>query len=151
MSIVLENELQDKLIIEMFDLIEQSVTSKINFETTMNAGQLLLAKSRYIQGSQSVSTSKLPTENSSEFNALKTVTQTTPQTNSQHSEMQLNVEEIDREKSFIDPLRWFGVLVPRSLQLAQERFNNAIEIAIECTNVQLKLQKTIESLLLLRK
>lgn len=151
MSIVLENELQDKLIIEMFDLIEQSVTSKINFETTMNAGQLLLAKSRYIQGSQSVSTSKLPTENSSEFNALKTVTQTTPQTNSQHSEMQLNVEEIDKEKSFIDPLRWFGVLVPRSLQLAQERFNNVIEIAIECTNVQLKLQKTIESLLLLRK
>lgn len=149
MSNVLENELQDKLIIELFDLIEQSVTSKMNFEKTMNTGQLLLAKSRYIQGSQSVSTTKLPTENSTEFNALKTVTHT-PQTNSQLSEIQLNAEKIDKEKSFIDPLRWFGVLVPRSLQLAQERFNNAIEIAIECTNIQLKLQKTIENLLLLR-
>lgn len=140
-----ENALQDKLLLQMLELIETSVLCKMSIETTTNAGQLLLAKSRYIQGTQSASASRLPTENSNEFNALKKV-----ETNSEQSELQLASHEIDKTSGFIDPLRWFGVLVPRSLQLAQDHFTKAIDLIIECANIQLKLNYTISSILLLR-
>lgn len=143
----LEKELQDKLLIDMLDLIEQSVLCKMNIEATTNAGQLLLAKSRYIQGPQTVSISQLPTENSNDFNALQTVTRREGEIN---DELELNTHKVDKEAGFIDTIRWFGVLVPRSLQLAQERFNKAIELVVECANIQSKLNNTIRYILLLR-
>lgn len=141
-----EKALQDKLLVDMLDLVEQSVRCKIEIETTTNAGQLLLAKSRYIDGAQSVTGSRLPTENSAQFNALKTVNQST---NSERN-FELNVQTVDKEHGFIDPIRWFGVLVPRSLQLARDRFNRAIELTVECANMQLKLVHCIGNILLLR-
>lgn len=149
MSISVKKGLQDKLFIEMLDLVEQSVLSKTNIETATNAGQLLLAKSRYIQGPQSVSLSKLPTENSADFNALKTLTKVDSGINERH-EFELHKQEIDKDNGFVDPIRWFGVLVPRSLQMAQQHFNLAVEIIVECANIQLKLSKTIENILMLR-
>lgn len=144
---VLEKGLQDKLLLEMLELIEQTVLCKMNIEATTNAGQLLLAKSRYIQGPQTVSVSQLPTENSNEFHALKTITHEKDELN---DEMQLNAHKVDKENGYIDAIRWFGVLVPRSLQLAQQRFNQAVELAVECANIQTKLNKTIRYILLLR-
>lgn len=143
----LEKELQDKLLIEMLDLIEQSVLCKMNIESTTNAGQLLLAKSRYIQGPQTVSVSQLPTENSNDFNALKTVTREEGEIG---DELQLSTHKVDKDNGFVDTIRWFGVLVPRSLQLAQQRFNQAIELVVECANIQTKLNNTIRYILLLR-
>ncbi|XP_031636834.1 coiled-coil domain-containing protein 115 [Contarinia nasturtii] len=143
----LEKELQDKLLINLLDLVEQSVLCKMNIETTTNAGQLLLAKSRYIQGPQTVSKSQLPTENSNEFNALKTVTRTEDEID---NKFELSVHTVDKENGFIDAIRWFGVLVPRSLQMAQEKFNQAVELVIESANIQTKLNNTIRYLLLLR-
>lgn len=140
----LEKGLQDKLLLQMLDLVEQSVVCKMDIESTTNSGQLLLAKSRYIQGPQTVSKSQLPTENSNDFYALKTIVQN-------NDELQLDVHKVDKENGFVDAIRWFGVLVPRSLQIAQERFNRAVELAVECANVQTKLNKTIRYLLLLRK
>lgn len=141
-----EKELQDKLLLDMLDLVEQSVRCKIEIETTTNAGQLLLAKSRYIDGAQSVTGSRLPTEFSVPFNALKTVNE------SENSELnlELNVQKVEKENGFIDPIRWFGVLVPRSLQLARDRFDRAIEMTVECANIQLKLVHCIRNILLLR-
>lgn len=142
-----KKELQDKLLIHLLDLIEQSVLCKMNIEATTNAGQLLLAKSRYIQGPHTVSISQLPTENTNDFNALKTVIKTEGEI---HDERQLSVHEVDKENGYIDTIRWFGVLVPRSLHLAQERFNQAVELVVECANIQTKLDRTIRYLLLLR-
>lgn len=147
----LQKQLQDKLFLEMLDLVEQSIQCKLNIETTTNAGQLLLAKSRYIQGAQTVSQTQLPTENSGDFNALRTVTRSANDGIATDCDtFQLNVQKVDKESGFIDTIRWFGVLVPRSLQSAQERFNQAIEHVVECANIQTKLNKTIRFLLLLR-
>lgn len=143
----LEKGLQDKLLLDLLDLIEQTVLCKINIEATTNAGQLLLAKSRYIRGPQTVSKSQLPTENSNEFHALKTVSRTE---NEFADELQLSVHIVDKANGFVDSIRWFGVLVPRSLQLAQERFNRAVQLVIECANIQTKLNKTIRYILLLK-
>lgn len=141
-----EKELQDKLLLDMLDLVEQLVLCKIEIETTTNAGQLMLAKSRYIDGAQSVTGSRLPTENSAHFKALKTVNES----ENVELNLELNVQKADKANGFIDPIRWFGVLVPRSLQLARDRFNRAIEITVECANIQLKLVQCIRIILLLR-
>lgn len=142
-----EKQLQDKLILELFDLIEQSVQCKRNIEITTNSGQLLLAKSRYIQGAQCAAVSKLPTENSNEFNALKRIT--TDDT-ADDPVLELAAHKVAKENGFVDPLRWFGVLVPRSLQMAQEHFNRALNYVVESANISRKLTKTISSILLLR-
>lgn len=149
----LEKQLQDKLLIEMLSLVEQSVLCKMNIEATTNAGQLMLAKSRYIQGPQTVSKTQLPTEYSNDFSALRTVSRSAADDDNNtfdNDAFQLNVQQIDKENGFIDTIRWFGVLVPRSLQLAQERFNQAVDHVVECANIQMKLDKTIRFLLLLR-
>uniref|UniRef100_A0A146M9T4 Vacuolar ATPase assembly protein VMA22 n=2 Tax=Lygus hesperus TaxID=30085 RepID=A0A146M9T4_LYGHE len=38
-----------------------------------------------------------------------------------------------------DPLKWFGVLVPQNMRLAQTSFNKAIETSIDLANVQLEM------------
>lgn len=62
--------LLDLLYLEMLDLIEQYTTSRVNIERLMNSGQLMLAKTRYLQGSQTISSAQIPTEYSNTFNAL---------------------------------------------------------------------------------
>lgn len=151
MSTALEKELLDKVLLDTLDLIEQYVACKVDIEKTMNAGQLHLAKSRYIQGSQTVAQSKLPTENSAELNALKTI-QRKHEADAHTDEDTLALEShpVDKEKNFVDPLRWFGVLVPRSLHSAQENFNRVIQLSVECTNIQIKLQQATKYLFLLK-
>lgn len=139
-------ELQDKLIIDLLDLIEQSVRCKLNIEQSNNDGNLLMAKARYCQGSQSVAESKLPTENSAEFQALRTV----ETANSDGQNFELKTNTVDKDNGFIDPIKWFGILVPRSLQQAQLSFIRSLEYVIEAANVHMKLQKTINNLLALR-
>jgi len=139
-------ELQDKLTIELLDLIEQSVKCKLNIEAASNGGQLHLAKARYYQGSQTVAVSKLPTENSAEFNALRTIER---DSDVEH-EFQLKSNPVDKDNGYVDPLKWFGILLPRSLQLAQQSFINSLEYVIEAANVHMKLQATISNILALR-
>lgn len=141
-------EIQDKLILELFSLVEQSVQCKRNIETSTNSGQLHLAKSRYIQGAQTVAVSKLPTENSSEFKALKHIE--AREGDSSEGNLELTSQQVDKENGFFDPLRWFGILIPRSLQLAQEQFNKALEYAVDAANVNLRLNYVISSILMLR-
>ncbi|KAF6209570.1 hypothetical protein GE061_015318 [Apolygus lucorum] len=43
-----------------------------------------------------------------------------------------------------DPLKWFGVLVPQNMRLAQTSFNKAIEISIDLANVQLEMNSVRE-------
>lgn len=147
-----EKELKDKLLLELLDLIEQSVNCKVNIEAATNEGQLLLAKSRYIQGTQFVCKSKLPNENSKEFNALNTVTKASDGPREDcltTTNLQLDRHAVDKEAGYVDPIKWFGILVPRSLQRAQEQFIKALQYVTESANVNLRLHNTIKYLLLL--
>lgn len=136
------SELLDKLTLESLNLIEQDIQTKINIEKLANDGSLHMAKSRYIQGQNSVSLSQLPTENSSEFNALQTLKESKDDLNI--PVLELETEKIDKASGFIDPMNWFGVLLPQSLYHARDKFKKAIELSIESANIRVKLQ-TINS------
>lgn len=143
------SELIDKLTIEMFDLIEQQVAAKINMEAAIVDGQLLMAKSRYIKGSTSVSLAQLPTENSPEFTAL--VHTTVDKTDHMHAgNVRIERAEVDRENGRPDPINWFGILVPQCLSAARDRFQKAVELTAECGSIQLALQNTMLNILHLR-
>lgn len=143
------NELVDKLTIEMLDLIEQQVKCKINIENLIGQGQIHIAKTRYTQGTRTVSTSQLPTENSQEFKALRTVNRV----DNDLGDIQLNlhVEKVNKEDGHIDPIKWFGILVPQSMQLARDAFHKSIEYTCECANIQSSLWRTMSNILLIKK
>ena len=43
-----------------------------------------------------------------------------------------------------DPIKWFGVLVPNSLRQTQVAFVKALELSVECANIQSQIQSTME-------
>ncbi|XP_059612523.1 coiled-coil domain-containing protein 115 [Phlebotomus argentipes] len=140
-------ELMDKLTIEILDLMEDEVKEKIDIEKNSSSGQLLMAKARYIQGHRTVSASQLPTENTPEFNALARVSSDASESSPERvSKVSLEQHSVDKESGFIDPIKWFGILVPQSLQLARNRFKKTIELAVECTNTQLRLHQSLRQL-----
>lgn len=142
-------ELLDKLTIEVFNLIEQKVISKLQIENLSVEGQLLMAKSRYIQGTNSVSIAQLPTENTLEFNALaKTAS---GKTDILVDILDVTYHTVDKEAGYPDPMQWFGILVPQSLIAAKNKFKSSIEHAVECANIQINLFNTLSNIIKLRK
>lgn len=149
MDTINRKELVDKLTIEMLDLIEQQVKCKMNIENLIAQGKIQIAKTRYTQGTRTVSTSQLPTENSHEFNALSTVERVNNDVGD--LQFQLNVQNVNKDDGYVDPIKWFGILVPQSLQLARDAFKKSIEYSCECASIQSSLWRTMSNILLLKK
>ncbi|XP_041377824.1 coiled-coil domain-containing protein 115-like [Gigantopelta aegis] len=45
------------------------------------------------------------------------------------------------KKSIVDPINWFGVLVPQNLRRSQSSFKAAIDVSVTIANLKLKLQE----------
>ncbi|KAG8229740.1 hypothetical protein J437_LFUL007915 [Ladona fulva] len=50
------------------------------------------------------------------------------------------------EEKVTDPLKWFGVLVPQELRMSQKAFAKAVSLAVDCANIQSKIDATINKL-----
>lgn len=135
-------DLLDKLVLQQLHLMEEKMACELNIERSINNGSIHLAKSRYIMGQSSVSKERLPTESSPEFPASVTCESTQEDNVSQ-------LKVIETEDSSVNPLHWFGVLVPQNLHKAKSIFQNTINFIVECVNVQLQMlenMKNIEAL-----
>ncbi|XP_041982590.1 coiled-coil domain-containing protein 115 isoform X2 [Aricia agestis] len=134
-------DLLDKLTLTQLHLIEDKMRSELNLESSINNGSFHLAKSRYIMGQNSVSKEKLPTENTTEFSAsVKTVGK------QENNITQLEIVDQKYDTSQINPVHWFGVLVPQNLHKAKELFNNAINYVVEAVNIQLQILDNIKKI-----
>lgn len=128
----------DKLTLDALTLIEEEIQTKLNIENAMCGGETHLAKSRYILGQNSVSSLQLPTENSPEFDAMTTVR---VEENKDFLTESRELEVLKKEDQ-IDPVRWFGYLVPQDLYHAQSMFKQALQWIIRAANVQTRLIET---------
>ena len=137
-------ELLDKIIVKQLHLMEEKMRCELNIESCIKDGNFHLAKSRYIMGQSSVSTSRLPTEGSADFSA-STVCESTEE----DGVKQLKVIENDAENT-VNPLRWFGVLVPQNMHKAKSIYQNCINFVVECVNVQLHLQSNTKLIAMLK-
>lgn len=63
----------DDLMIHALDLMEEQIKCKLKLQDSVKSSCLNLAKARYIMGHNSISSLQLPTEESTEFAALRTV------------------------------------------------------------------------------
>ncbi|XP_011210332.1 uncharacterized protein Cc115 [Bactrocera dorsalis] len=131
--------LLDLLYLEMLDLIEQYATSRVNIEKLMNSGQLMLAKTRYLKGSQTISSAQIPTENSNTFNALCVLEEQKNDTKISSVEYSLMRRNVDKDKEFVEPMHWFTLLPPSSLRTASDHFKKCLELVLESANVQREL------------
>lgn len=102
--------------------------------------------SRYAHGPRTVSISQLPagSEDGREICALRTVKRLcdgleTPQ-------FELESHDVDKETDHVEPIKWFGILVPQSLKTARDRYEKAIELVIESANIEQRLQKNYQLL-----
>lgn len=139
-------ELMDKQYIHLLELIEKDVSNQVYLEKQMNSGNLLIAKTRYIKGQQTVSASQLPGADSAEFRALSTVER---EQSTGHWSLGKKAP-VDKDTGHVDPTRWFGVLVPQSLQLAKDKFRNCLFLIVEGANIRTSVHQTIRQLLHLR-
>lgn len=147
------NILLDTLTIELLDLVEQQVRCQLAIEDAVVNGQLLVAKTRYTLGKNAVTIAQLPTENSTEFESLVTVQPAAVASSSLSDDsvsLELNRRPADKEAGRPDPLNWFGILLPQSMQGAQRMFTLAVERSVECANIRLGLQTVMQSILNVR-
>lgn len=120
------------------------MTTELNIETSINSGSIHLAKSRYIMGQSSVSATRLPMESSPEFSAS-----TVCETAQEDGVKQLKIIE-NRAEDTVNPMHWFGVLVPQNMHKAQSIFQNALNYVVECVNIQLQLDSNVRNIDMLK-
>lgn len=138
------NELLDKILLHQLHLMEEKMNYELNIESSLNEGNIHLAKTRYIMGQSSVSTARLPTENSPDFTATIICDSVKVDNVKQFIVAESKAENI------VNPLRWFGVLVPQNLHKAQSIFQGTINYVVECINVQLQIQENLKNINILR-
>lgn len=97
-----------------------------------------------MQGPNTVSVSQLPAESDegNEFKALKTISRLPTDQNA--PEFELETHKVDKEADYVDPMNWFGILVPQSLKTARDRYEKAVELVIESANVEQRLKKNYQ-------
>lgn len=137
-------DLLDKTLINQLHLMEEKMRCELNIEKSINNGSIHLAKSRYIMGQSSVSMARLPMESSPEFSA-STVCETTDVDDVK----QFKVVENDSDNT-VNPLHWFGVLVPQNLHKAKHIFQNTLYFVVECANIQMQLLENMRNMAILK-
>ncbi|XP_062565826.1 uncharacterized protein LOC134228069 [Armigeres subalbatus] len=134
-------QLMDKLLIHSLELMEQEIKLKTTIEAVTNDGQLDLAHTRFTKGSHSVSAVQLPTEDYKDFSALNSLSEDRDELD--NVKIALDNHPVDKEAGYIDPVRWFGILMPPTLQSARNKFCRALEYVVECGNVQIQLRNVL--------
>ncbi|XP_034113569.1 uncharacterized protein LOC132784799 [Drosophila nasuta] len=142
-------QLLDSLYLDMFHLIEEHTQCRLDIERTNASGAILLARTKFQQGGQSLSSAQIPTENSAEFNALCRVVDKTD--DDKTDKVSIERHSVDKENGYVEPLHWFSVLPPMSLRTAVERFKKSIELVAESTNLQRELAKVLNGIDRLRR
>ena len=103
---------------------------------------MLLAQSKYVLGPSQVGRYQYKTS----MEALVTVSfEKCAEEKEDHSELKLVVSD-DRDPS-LNPLHWFGVLVPSSLRKAQTQFTDSLEIILEISKLQNRIVELEKSIL----
>ncbi|KAL1495028.1 hypothetical protein ABEB36_010514 [Hypothenemus hampei] len=140
-----ENELEkicdtlDRLTLDALTLIQEEIELKVNAENAMIGGETHLAKTRYILGQNSVSSLQLPSENSSEFEALTVVHSSTDDFGSKRFDLESYKPD---NEVYMNPIKWFGFMPPQNLHFAQNLYRQALQWIVQAANVQTKLEET---------
>ncbi|XP_044736297.1 coiled-coil domain-containing protein 115-like [Chrysoperla carnea] len=157
MSLEEINNTIDNLALDYLTLLEQNIQENVSLEQSIKDGNYHLVKARYIMGHRNVSSLQLPNEDSPDFKAMVKITENEVE-NSLDDKFDLEIKnnttnnggEGDNEDvDIVNPVKWFGVLVPQDLKHAQSKFQHASHHVKNCANIQSKIDDISDKLLFL--
>ncbi|ESO95768.1 hypothetical protein LOTGIDRAFT_116702 [Lottia gigantea] len=154
----------DQLLMDYFKNLKQLYAERSILDQYMKDGFLNLSRARYNMGVKAVGTSQFSDsmvaltkvdvndkeQKSSEmFQVHSLRAQTTKKLENSLRNRKQGPENIDGVESGksedpvpVDPIKWFGVLVPQNLRKSQQGFKDAVTISVSIAN----LQQTLSSL-----
>jgi hypothetical protein len=124
----------DELTLKQVDLVDEQLVLMSKLSSLLTGGFIDMAKSRYISGERTVSTTQIPGEDSI-IEAVTTVDRDS-----------MNKLTVSRNKEVNDPIKWFGVLVPTSLKQSQHAFQKVVDVAVEIVNIRREWLQTFDTL-----
>lgn len=132
------NQDLDNLILRSLDLTEEKIVNTIQLENLVKDGHIEVAKSKYIQGRETIGMIRVPQDKT--INTLFELE--TTMTEEQVPKFDIHMKKQEDIES-CNPLKWFGVLVPQSLKTAQRKFQESIYLAAKIANITSELDNII--------
>ena len=159
----LDNEMME-LTVQLLTLSQNLINAKLKLENVSKNGWIMMAKTRYVSGGvSSVSMAQVPSddivptirlhsrecaqENQVRYHHFNIADEDCSEIvhedkkeglrlrKGDHSDDKVSEYDLMKPKAR-DPLKWFGVLSPPSLRQSQNCFKSAIELTIDCANIQ---------------
>lgn len=59
---------------------------------------------------------------------------------------ELEIHSVDKDSGRIEPIHWFGILIPQFLKTARDRYEKATELVIQSINIEQQLKKNCDIL-----
>lgn len=107
-----------------------------------------MAKTRYVQGINTVSIDRVPNENSEvTFKALCRVVSS--EKNDEYlsgSVTEIQYLPLDKTIGYLEPMNWFNVLAPNSLRKAAEHFKRCMPLVAEAATIQREMLAVMQSI-----
>ncbi|XP_076175349.1 vacuolar ATPase assembly protein VMA22 [Ptiloglossa arizonensis] len=137
----------DENLLRNLELMEEKININIQLENILRDGHIELAKAKYIRGKESISVLQIPDDDEKVATLFELETKITEETGKIIPNFDLSLKKLEKDGDKIqDPIKWFGVLVPQSLRIAQKRFQESLYLAIRAANIQAEITSVLEKL-----
>ncbi|XP_076656531.1 vacuolar ATPase assembly protein VMA22 [Halictus rubicundus] len=137
----------DENLLRNLELMEEKINVNMQMENMLRNGHIELAKAKYIRGKESISVLQIPDDEEKVVTLFELETKLTEETGKIIPNFDLSLKKLDKDGDEIpDPIKWFGVLVPQSLRIAQKRFQESLFLAVRSANIQAEIGSVLEKL-----
>lgn len=134
----------DELLLRKLELMEEKVRGNVQMETLLKDGHIELAKAKYIRGKENISILQVPNNEDTVTSLFDLETNVTNDNDDTVVSFDISLKRSSNET--VDPVKWFGVLVPQNLRNSQKRFQESIYLAAKIANVQAELTSVLSKL-----
>ncbi|CAK9795104.1 Coiled-coil domain-containing protein 115 [Anthophora quadrimaculata] len=140
------NAIDDNLL-HSLELMQEKVNVNVQMEKILRDGYIELAKAKYIRGKESISVLQVPMDDERVVSLFELETKLTEETGKIIPNFDISFKNLDKSEDEIqDPIKWFGVLVPQNLRIAQKRFQESVYLAVRAANIQAELTSVLDKL-----
>ncbi|XP_043266150.1 coiled-coil domain-containing protein 115-like [Colletes gigas] len=136
----------DENLLHNLELMEEKISVNVQLENVLRKGHIELAKAKYIRGKESISILQVPDNDEKVATLFELETKITEETGKIIPNFDISLKKLDKEDEIQDPIKWFGVLVPQSLRIAQKRFQESLYFAIRAANIQAEITSISDKL-----
>ncbi|KAK9307896.1 hypothetical protein QLX08_001952 [Tetragonisca angustula] len=137
----------DENLLHNLELMQEKIDINVQMEKILRDGYIELAKAKYIRGKESISVLQVPVEDERVVTLFELETKLTEETGKIVPNFDISLKKSDNNGDEIqDPIKWFGVLVPQSLRIAQKRFQESLYLVVRAANIQAEITSVVDKL-----